>query len=210
MRRSLTLICIWLFISLLLSSALLVVTSPQLSKKEMLTSAQICFCMLFVQQRWTVCSRASVSGPYTKPVHRSCWYLISVRSRPKNNLITPCPSSATNGRGLLQELRSWRRGWVSAPHPHLVTLRAWLGGLYDVTWFVRVWVVYNHHLRVNYLGIFFFMTGWKNLLDGIIYSCEEVNDLHNSVCLLWLMGLFSLREMGCVLPLPTIFYTLFH
>ena len=97
MRRNLTLNCIWLFISLLLSPALLVVTS-QLSKKEMLTSAQICFSMLFAQQRWTVCSRAS--GPHTTPVHRPCWYLIWVRSRRKNNLTTLCPSSATNGCGL--------------------------------------------------------------------------------------------------------------
>lgn len=71
-------------------------------------------------------------------------------------------------RGLLHELRSRLSGCIFAPIPTPVTLWVWRGGLYDVIWFVRVGVVYNHHLRVNYLAVFFFMTVWRNLLDGII------------------------------------------
>lgn len=41
-------------------------------------------------------------------------------------------------------------------------------GWHAAIWFVGVWVFYNHHLRVNYLAVFCFMTGWRNLVDGII------------------------------------------
>lgn len=154
--------------------------SPQFHKMKMHTSAHIYFFMLVSVAKWTALSRASDIGAIPWSLGMSAqlqrcdsWYLKRESKWSgfglKSNLTASWWSSAMNGHGLFHELRSQPSGGVSAPITYLgnpVSMTRW--GVCDVIWFVRVWVVYSHHLWVNYLAVFFFMTGWRNFLDGII------------------------------------------